>query len=382
MKFSLVQSELYRSLQLVAGVVPAKTAAHHLTSVLVEATPEGTLSFTGTDLDTFLVTRLHATVEEPGLTAIPARRFLDVVKELPGELVEIHSTASGINLTCGKGRFRMVGPDPLEFPPVPEISEEKVFAIPAEVMERLILQTAYAVSTDFTRPEQTAVFVHVINGELRFVATNGHRLALANHKGDYPSWTDILVTPKALALLQRLLPECQESISMTTSKRYCLFNLGSSRLYTRLLDGPFPPYEQAIPADCDKRVRITRETLASGLRRVSVFSETATKMVKIALETDTVTLSAQTHDVGQGDEPLPARYSGPPFQIGFNAAYLLELLRTMSAEEIEMAFREPATAGVFTPVTEVGEPDLLCLVMPLRLPEESPAVPSEERTSD
>ncbi len=371
MKFSLVQSELYRSLQLVAGVVPSKTTAHNLTSVLVEATPDGKLSFTGTDLDTFLVTRLHATVDEPGVAAIPARRFLEVVKELPGDLVEVRSTPSGIAITCGKGKFRLVGPDPQEFPPVPEISEERIFGISAEILEKLIFQSAYAVSSDFTRPEQTAVYVHVVNGELRFVATNGHRLALAGHRGDYPAWGDVLVPPKALSLLQRILPEAQESVSMTTSKRYCLFNLGNSKLYTRLLDGPFPPYEQAIPADCDKKVRINRELFMSALRRVAVFSETATRMVKIALQPDTVILSAQTHDVGQADEPLAAGYNGPAFQIGFNATYLLELLRTITTEELQMAFREPTTAGVFTPSTDVGEPELLCLVMPLRLPEES-----------
>lgn len=370
MKFSLVQSELYRSLQLVAGVVPTKSTAQHLTSVRLEATSEGQLSFTGTDLDTFLVTNLHATVEEPGVAAIPARRFLEVVKELPSDVVHVRSIPSGVSLTCGKGKFKILGPDPQEFPPVPDISEERVFAVSAAVLERLINQTIYAVSSDFTRAEQTAVYVHVINGELRFVATNGHRLAQATHRGDYPSWGDTLIPPRALSVVQRLLSEAQESVSMTTSKRYCLFNLGASRLYTRLIDGTFPPYEQAIPKDCTKKVRMQREILMAALRRVLVFSETATRMVKVALSEGTLRLSTQTHDVGQGDEPLPATYDGEEFQIGFNGNYLLDLLRTMESEELELAFRESTTAGIFRPVVEGQEPDLLCLVMPLRLPEE------------
>jgi DNA polymerase III subunit beta len=373
MKFSLVQSELYRSLQLVAGVVPAKSTAHHLTSVRMEATPEGQLYFTGTDLDTFLVTNIHATVEDPGVTAIPARRFLEVVKELPSDLVSIKSISSGIMLTCGKGKFRLLGPDPQEFPPVPEISEDRVFAISSAVLERLINQTVYAVSTDFTRAEQTAVYAHVIRGELRFVATNGHRLAQASHQGDYPSWGDTLIPPRALSIVQKLLPDAQESVSMTTSKRYCLFNLGSSRLYTRLIDGTFPPYEQAIPRDCTKRVCVGRELFVAALRRVAVFSETTTRMVKISILPGGLTLSAQTHDVGQAEESLAAKYDGEDFQIGFNGAYLLDLLRTMETEELEISFREATTAGVFRPVVESGEPDLLCLVMPLRLPEEPAA---------
>jgi DNA polymerase III subunit beta len=382
MKFSLVQSELYRSLQLVAGVVPTKTTAHHLTSVRIEAAADGQLSFIGTDLDTFLVTNLHATVEEPGVATIPAHRFLQVVKELPADVIQIKSIPSGISLSCGKGKFRLLGPDPTEFPPVPELVSDRVFALDSEVLDRLINQTAYAVSTDYTRAEQTAVYVHVQNGELRFVATNGHRLARASHRHDYPAWSDILLPPKALSVLQKLLPEAQESIGMSTSKRFCLFNLGASRLYTRLLDGTFPPYEQAIPSDADKKVRVQREPFTAALRRVAVFSESNTKMIRLSLDRGLLRLSAQAHDVGRAQDSIPAQYAGEVFHIGFNATYLLDLLRTMDSEEIELAFREPTTAGVITPVVEGGDPELLCLVMPLRLPEELPEEKEEVAVED
>ena len=370
MKFSLVQSELYRSLQLIAGVVPTKTTAHHLTSVLVEATSDGQLKFTGTDLDAFLVTHLHASVEEPGIAAIPARRFLEVVRELPGDVVEVRSNASGVSISCGQGKFRIVGPDPQEFPPVPELNEEKIFPVPTDVLTRLIHQSAYAASTDYTRTEQTAVYAHVVGGELRFVATNGHRLALSSHEGEYPQWEPVLIPTKALGVLQRLLSEAQESVSLTASKRYCLFNLGGTRLYTRLLDGPFPPYQQAIPSDCVKKARISRETLSSVLRRVVVFSESAAPMVKFPLHSQQLTVSAQAHDVGEADESLPVEYTGAEFKIGFNASYVLELMKTMNTEHIDMSFKEPTTAAVFQPVFEGRKPDLLCLVMPLRLADE------------
>jgi DNA polymerase-3 subunit beta len=238
------------------------------------------------------------------------------------------------------------------------------------VLTRLIHQSAYAASTDYTRPEQTAVYVHVVGGELRFVATNGHRLALSIHEGEYPQWEPVLVPTKVLGILQRLLPEAQESVSLTASKRYCLFNLGGTRLYTRLLDGPFPPYQQAIPSDCNKKARIAREALSSVLRRVAVFSESATHMVKFHLQTNQLTVSAQAHDVGEADETLPAEYAGPEFKIGFNASYVLELMKTMSTEQVDLSLKEPTTAAVFQPVPEGRKPDLLCLVMPLRLADE------------
>jgi DNA polymerase III subunit beta len=372
MKFSLVQSELYRSLQLVAGVVPTKTSAQHLTSVLVEATENGELRFTGTDLDAFLITTLHASVEQPGIAAIPARRFLEVVKELPGDIVEISSTASGISIKCGTGRFRIVGPDPQEFPPLPELNEEKVFAVSSDILARLAAQTAYAASTDYSRPEQTAVYAHVVGGDLRFVATNGHRLAMAFHAGDYPQsqWGDVLIPTKTLSILQRLLSEAQESVSISANKRYCLFNLGSTRLYTRLLDGPFPPYQQAIPSGCDKHADLDREALAAALRRVTVFSESATRMVKVTIDPGRLSLGAEAHDVGEASETISAEYEGPQFRIGFNGAYILDLLKTMITDRVRISFKDPGAASIFEPMPLEGKSDLLCLVMPLRLQDE------------
>lgn len=369
MNFSLVQSELYRCLQLVSGVVPARTTIPNLTSVKIEATADGQLSFTGTDLDTFLVTLARASVDEPGVVTIPARRLLEVVKELPADVVHVKSTASGITLTCGNGRFRLVGPDPEEYPQAPEISEERVFAVAANALERLIQRTIYAVSTDNTRAEMTGVYVHVVNGELRFVSTDGHRLARAAHRGDYPNWGDIIIPPKALGMVQRLLADAQEAVSLSTNRRYCLFNLGACRLYTRLLDGRFPPYEDVI-ARCepDKRVEVSREALLATLRRVAVFSETMTKQIKFSIEENTIRISVQTQNVGEAEDVVPATYRGDAFHIGYNAGYLMDLLRTMDSEQVTMAFKEPTTAGIFTPVLSEGEPDLLCLVMPLRLP--------------
>lgn len=368
MKFSLVQSELYRSLSLVAGVVPVRSNVPGLGSVRVEATADGLLSFMGTDLDTFLVTNARGSVEEAGVVTIPARRFLEIVKELPADLVEVKSTSSGISLRCGQGRFSLVGTDPDEFPPIPEISEESIFAVKAEVLDRLIRRTIYAVTTDFTRAELTAVYVKAAEGKLRFVATDGHRLARASHTEGYPDWGGVLVPPKALSLVQKQLPEAVESVSLSTSKRYCLFNLGNSRLYTRLLDGNYPPVEDVIPKDNNVRAEVNRELFMAALRRVSVISESSTKQIKLSLTPDGLTLSGQSQNVGEAEETLPASYAGDPFNIGYNATYLLELLRTMDVEEVLLSFKGPTSAGVFTPVVSEGEPDLLCLVMPLRLP--------------
>jgi DNA polymerase-3 subunit beta len=346
---------------------PARSNIQGLSSVHIEATTDGLLSFTGTDLDTFLVNSARGTVTEAGVVTVPARRFLDIVKELPADVVEIASTTSGISISCGQGKFRIVGTDPEEFPPAPDVSEDTIFAVRADVLDRLIRQTSYAVTTDFTRAELTAVFVKAARGTLTFTATDSHRLARATHENDYPDWGGILVPPKALTLVQRQLPEASESVSLSTSKRYCLFNLGNSRLYTRLLDGTYPPVDDVIPKNNEKKAVVTREPFMAALRRVAVMSESNTRQVKLSLAPSTLRLSVQTQNVGEADDTIEARYDGPEFHIGYNATYLLELLRTMESDEVELAFQGATSAGIFTPVSE-GSPDLFCLVMPLRLP--------------
>lgn len=382
MDFTLVQSELYRCLQLVSGVVPTRTSQPNLTSVRIEASSDGQLSLTGTDLDTFLVTYARASVDSPGVVTVPAKRLLEIVKELPNDVVQIKSSTSGISIACAGGKFRMVGPDPDEFPSAPEISEERVFAVEATALDTLVRRTGYAVSTDNTRAEMTGVYAHVLNGELRLVATDGHRLARAAHRSDYPTWGDIIIPPKALAILQRLLPDAQESVSLSTNKRYCLFNLGTCRLYTRLLDGHFPPYEDVI-ARChpDKKIRVLRDQLFAAVRRVAVFSETLNRLIQVSLEKNQIRVSVQTQNVGDAEDTVPCEYAGEAFHVGFNATYLLELLRTIDAEEIDLQFQSPTSAGIITPVSDQPNLDLLCLVMPLRLPGADVAVDEARVTS-
>jgi DNA polymerase-3 subunit beta len=142
---------------------------------------------------------------------------LDIVKELPADVVDIVSTSSGITLSCGHGKYRLVGTDPEEFPSIPELAEEAIFAVPSDVIDRLIRQSAYAVTTDFTRAELTAVFVRAEAGTLTFTATDSHRLARALDRAEYPDWGGILVPPKALSLVQKLLVEAAQSIAISES---------------------------------------------------------------------------------------------------------------------------------------------------------------------
>jgi DNA polymerase-3 subunit beta len=158
-------------------------------------------------------------------------------------------------------------------------------------------------------------------------------------------------------------------VSLFVSKNFAVFEMGPTTVYSRLIDGNFPNYEQVIPKESPKKVEMRREELVAALRRVAILSDSVTRQVKMSLKPERVEFSVSTADVGEGRETVGVDYNGEPLDIGYNAVYLLEALRTMNSETVEVSLNTPTSPGIVVPsVQEKGE-DLVCLVMPLRLPD-------------
>ena len=369
MKFSLMQADLQKALHLVASVVPSKSTLPILETVLVEAGVGGELTLTTTDLDISVRVRRPVTVEEAGRVAISARRLHDVVRELGDQELSLSGDESGLTLKCGTGRYRFVGAPVDDFPGLPEIPEEKQIACDPERLEKMIRQTLYAVSTDETRPELTGVFMSIGEGELSLVATNGHRLARASLQGAFKQKREMLLPPKALNQVLRLMPEASGEIEVSGLKNYGRFRIGSTELYSRLLEGPFPDYQRVIPKANPLRAEIQRGDLLASLRRILVLSDSQTRQIRMVLEPSRLQVLAEYQGAGEALEELPLEYSGDPLTIGYNGGYLLEMLKTFDAERVEMSFQSAVSAGVFRPLDDNAAESVLCLVMPLRLPE-------------
>jgi len=369
MKFSLMQSELQRVLHLVVSVVPSKSTLPILETVLVEVEADGALVLTATDLDMSVRARRKAEVVEKGKAAVAARRLFDVVRELPEQEVTVSGDESGLTLTCGSGRYRFVGAPVDDFPGLPEISGEKDVEIEPQKLQRMIRQTLYAVSTDETRPELTGVFLEVREKELRLVATNGHRLARAGLQGSFNARQNLLLPPKALNQLLRLMGDWNGTVEVSGAKNYARFRLGETQLYSRLLEGPFPEYDRVIPKTNPLSAVIRRDDLIASLRRILVLSDSQTRQVRMALSGKQLQVLAEYQGAGEAAEDIAVDYSGEAMTIGYNGGYLLEMLKTFEGERIEMRFQSAISAGLFRPADETAEETLLCLVMPLRLPE-------------
>jgi len=379
MDFSVVQSEILRTLHLVGSVVPAKSVLQSaLSSVVVRATEDGRVRLEGTDGDQYLRTELRATVEQPGAVAVQARRFLEIVKELPPSSLRLRLKGTALEVSCGQGRFRLVTRSIEDFPVVPEIPETQAVEIPGAALERLIRQTSYAVATDESRLELSGVLMEIGAREMRFVGTDGHRLARASFVFQGGHEWKVILPPRTLSTLQRLVPEANGNIRVVADARYARFDVGPNQLIGRLLGGEYPNYERVIPSGNDRKAIVRTDAFLAVVRRVGIFSDSFTKRVTLSLESGKVGVAVQTQDIGEAEEEVEARYDGEAMKISYNASYLVDMLRTIESEEVEMAFKSATQAGVFRPAVS-GTDELLCLVMPLRLPDEEPVTAGDER---
>jgi DNA polymerase-3 subunit beta len=231
----------------------------------------------------------------------------------------------------------------------------------------LISHTVFAVSTEESRPILNGVLWELRPDHMRMVATNGHRLA----KMDVPisggaGSIDLIVPAKALDQVRRLFP-AEEDLEIARGDNHLGFRSPLTSVFTRLIEGPYPPYDQAIPRDNDRVAIIDKTSLAGALRRMAIVASDQTHRIRMSLNTGMVKFSVQTPDLGEASDELPVRYTGDPLDIGFNASYLLEILRNMPTEDVKMTFKAPERAATIEPVEWNDPAKFFCLVMPVRL---------------
>jgi DNA polymerase III subunit beta len=366
MKFTITRENLQQGLAAVGASIPTRTTLPVLSNILMEAGPEG-VRLSGTDLDIAVTLLVPAEVEEPGAITVPAKKLQELARELPEQPARITTTGERFELVCGKATFRLNGMPRDEFPTFPQVDFSSSWRISSALMSTMIERTSFAVSTEESRPILNGVLWQLADREMRMVATNGHRLAklsVPTEAGDAPH-ADLILPPKALAQVQRLFSG-DEDIEVARSENHLGFRQAAVQVYTRLIEGPYPNYEQVIPRDNDRIAIADKETLTRSLRRMAVVASDQTHRVRLSFVGRTLRLSVETPDLGDAHEELEVDYDGEALDIGFNANYLLEVLRYMPNDEVRLSFKAPERAATIEPTNdETGS--YLCLIMPLRL---------------
>jgi len=371
MKFTVTRQNLHQGLKAVSASIPSKTTLPVLSNILFEAMEDG-IRLSGTDMDVSVRVAVPAEVKKEGTATAPGKKLQDIARELADQPVKVSARGDQIELACGRSSFKLNGLPAVDFPELPNVAFDGGWTTTGKDLIALIRHTAFAVSTEESRPVLNGVLWELRDREMRMVATNGHRLAkmIVPAGPSLETTTQLIVPPAALGHVQRLLG-LAEVVRVARKDNNLGFISEGIEVYTRLIEGTSPNYEKVIPKDNDQIAIIHRASLESAVRRVAAVASDQTHRIRMQLSPNQMELNVLTPDLGEAHDELEVTYEGENLAIGFNANYLLEVLRYIGTDEVRMSFKAPERAATIEPVVANGKEamDYLCLVMPLRLME-------------
>jgi DNA polymerase-3 subunit beta len=371
MKLRIKQEDLSRVLNLVTGVVPTSSAIPVLSNLLLE-TQGDELRISATDLDISVISSVGCEIGKQGAITVAAKRLQEIVRELPEEDIDIKVDGEKISITCSRSTFRMMGMEKEQFPKIADLHKQKKIKLSGDLLEKMIRRSVYSVAKDDTRPVLSGVLWEMSAGEMAMVGTDGHRLARMAATGDFGVSEEfsVIVPPKALTQIQRLIGSGDE-VEVAIDKAFVGFFVGGTAVYARRIEGTFPNYKQVIPKDNPNVMVIDRSDLTSATRRVSLLADSKTHKIKMHLGKDGVRLTASTPDLGEAEEELEASYNGEEMVVGFNASYVIDVLKSTESGTMRFEMGTPVGATIVKPSEEPPEETYMCLVMPLRLADQT-----------
>src|SRR5712671_2457433 len=376
MELQIGIDEFSRALYRAQGIVEKKSTMPILASVLLEATQGeggGRLRASAFDLEIGVTGTHPAEVNKPGGVALKHKELYDIVRTLPEKTCVMRREANNrVKITSGAAEFNIVGQPAEDYPPFPRA--EKVSFVPVDptTLLEMIEKTQFAISADETRHNLNGVFFETNEGNVRMVATDGHRLSLVQRPldGQFHLKKGVIVPRKGLLELRRLLSEDQTGVcELGFTETSGVFRRGDVTMVMRLIDGTFPDYQQVIPKEADRTITVDRPRLLDTLKRMSLLSsDRSTNAVRLELQEGSLKVTSQNPDLGDAKEEIPVSYKGQPLQIGFNARYLMDVLQVVDTAQMNVELCDELSPGVLKPA---GEPSpgarYTAVIMPMRI---------------
>lgn len=373
MKFVVSSSDLLSHLQAISKVINPKNSLPILDNFLFNI-KENNLEITASDLETTLITNIELdNVENDGSVAMPAKILIDTLRELPEQPLtfEIDMEMLSIDIYSENGKFSVVGQPGDEYPQNPDLQEDKTSIIaPAELIQNGIDKTLFATADDELRPVMNGIYVQLANDNITFVASDSHKLVRYRRYDLQPQLENSFILPKKPAnLLKNILAKEPENVTLEFDNKNAQFVLNDYRMICRLVEGDFPNYEAVIPHDNWRKMKIDRVDLLTSMKRVSVFSNQASNLVKLEINGNQVTVSAQDIDFSiSAFERLNCELQGDPIEIGFKSLFFMDIVNNLDSVDVSVEMSEPDKACLVFPVDKQNEQeDILMLIMPMML---------------
>jgi DNA polymerase III subunit beta len=370
MEFSVSKSDLVRELGLTQGVVERKTTIPILSNILIE-TDGDKVWLTATDLELGIRCACPARIKKEGAGTIPARRLLDYVRLLPDADVQVKlGDNQWASFVCGRSRTRIAGMSRESFPELPQMPEA-LAEIPLSVLSQMIANTIFAISSEESRFTLNGALLVLRETGLVMVATDGHRLAMVEKQIALPGLNAsfrALLPKKAMSEIQKLASDdSSKKIEFSGNDNHLFFRIDKRLLLSRKLTGNFPDYERVLPKEHPHMLVLQREELKSAIERVAQFADERSKSIRVRILKGELKIHSSVSEQGESEETIPVEYDGDDVEIGFNAQYLIDFLRSVDQSEVEFHFKDSNSAGELRP--HGGAPDSVYryVVMPMRI---------------
>jgi DNA polymerase-3 subunit beta len=373
MKFKINRDHFTNGLAQVLNVVGSKATMPILSNVLIEAEKDH-ITLTTTNLDLGIRCKIKAEVKEGGAVTLPVKRLATIVRELPNVDVTFDASPNHqVKLASGGSNFRIMGIGKEEFPPLPEFGDEKSFTLEQAELTAMLKSVAYAQSTDETRYILNGVYFNFRDGKLSLVATDGRRLALVSKELEVPATSAgaIILPAKTVNELARMLDK-GEKLKISFNDRRAAFQINTDKdasgltdsiyLYSKVVEGNYPNYQQVIPKETHQRIKLERELFLQCIHRAALVCSEKSNSVKLKLTSNLLEITAQSPDFGEAHESMAIGYSGPDLQVAFNPSFMMDPLKALNKDEVFFELKDEVSPGVFKTLGS-----FICVIMPVRL---------------
>lgn len=374
MKFVVSSMELLGHLQAISRVISSKNTLPILDNFLFSL-EEGVLEITASDLESTLITQIQLeNTDGTGVVAVPARILADILKEFPDIPLtfEIDPESLAIVIQSENGKFSIMGQNGAEFPQMPVIKDDQKqhLELEKDLLLTGITKTLFATADDELRPVMNGIFLELSPDDITFVASDAHKLVRYKRTDASASSASSFILPKKpAALLKNILPREENNIVLEFDDRNASFTLTNYKLVCRLVEGNYPSYNSVIPTNNPLKMIVDRLSLYNTLKRVSVFSNQASNLVKLSFTGNLLNISAQDIDFSiSANERISCQYEGEDMEIGFKSTFLIEILANLATDDVILEMSDPTRAGILLPSgTENESEDTLMLLMPMMI---------------
>lgn len=366
MEIYIQKTTFLKALGFVSGVTTQKTNAMPiLGNVLLETEGQDTVRLIGTDLEVGVSTKVPARVVKEGSITVPCKKLTEIIREVAdGEVEIIVAKNNAVNIRAAMGYFKIIGLTKEDYPKLPKFDPQAGVEIEQSLLKESLGLTSFAISNDETRYVLNGILVSLKGDKMRFVATDGRRLAfvekeIQTHKptADF----EIIVPIKAVQELLKLL-SWDGVVKIILSQNQIVFHLGDSYLVSRLIEGHFPNYEQVIPKGEKTISHANREELLQAVKRTSLLTSAESPAVKMDFVKGKILISSRSPNIGEAKEELSAETNGEDIAIGFNPHYLVDVLKNLDVEKVSLSLTDPDKPGLIK-----GKDNYLYVIMPMQL---------------